>query len=279
MSPSKVTLTPSPSWADRVLRWSSVLLAAVVWASALLFGLYILAFYAMAFARGAMAKWNGNLPGLYAPELPVATVGVGLHFAAGGLILVLGGIQLLAPLRRRLPSVHRWIGRVYALACAITALGGLAFIGAKGTIGGPIMNVGFGLYGVLMLLAAIETVRHAWAGRLELHRAWGIRLFALAIGSWLYRMELGFWLLFTDGLGHASNFRGPVDHILSFFFYIPNLLVAEIVIRRTRFAVAAPWKWIASLVVLVANGFLLAGTGYFTYHYWGPAIVALFRDA
>lgn len=275
-SPNAPVVSSNP-WPDRVLRWSGLSLAAVVWASALLFGLYILAFYALALARGDMATWNDNLPGLYTAELPGATAGVGIHFAAGGLILVLGGIQLLAPLRRRLPAIHRWVGRVYAAACAITALGGLAFILAKGTIGGPVMNVGFGLYGVLMLVAAVETVRHARAGRLERHRAWGIRLFALAIGSWLYRMELGFWLLFTDGLGHTRNFQGPFDHILSFFFYLPNLLVAELVIRRTRFAIATPLKWLASLVVLLANAFLLAGTWYFTRHYWGPAILALLR--
>jgi uncharacterized membrane protein len=220
-----------PSWPDRALHWSAIGLAAIVWTSSLLFGLYILAFYALAAVRGEMASWNEVLPGLHDPVRPVATWGIGLHFAFGGLILVLGGVQLLGPVRRRFPSLHRWVGRLYVAACAVTALGGLAFIASTGTIGGLVMDIGFGLYGALMLIAAFETVRHARAGRFARHRAWGIRLFALAIGSWLYRMDYGFWIVLTGGLGHAKGFQGPFDKVMAFAFYLPNLVVAEAFIR------------------------------------------------
>ncbi|MBL9148629.1 MAG: DUF2306 domain-containing protein [Phycisphaerae bacterium] len=267
---------PRP-WADRALRWSAIGLAAIVWTSSLLFGLYILAFYAAALARGEMATWNDVLPGLYDAERPIATWGVGLHFAFGGLILVLGGVQLLSAVRRRFPAAHRWIGRLYVAACAVTAIGGLAFIASKGTIGGTVMDIGFGLYGILMLVAAVETFRHARAGRYDRHRAWGIRLFALAIGSWLYRMDYGFWIVLTGGLGHASGFRGPFDQFMAFFFYLPNLVVAEAFIRARSPRVPSFVKWIASLALVVATGAIVAGTWYFTVHYWGPPIVALVR--
>ena len=268
---------PPGSISSRVLCWSWRLLAAAVWASALLFGIYILAFYAMALLRGDMARWNGNLPGLYVADLPAATTGIGLHFAAGGVILVLGGVQLLGSVRRRAPALHRWIGRIYAPACALTAIGGLVFIAVKGTIGGAAMNVGFGLYGVLMLLASVETVRHAMAGRLDRHRAWGIRLFALAIGSWLYRMELGSWLLVTGGIGHDNRFQGPFDVALAFLFYLPNLAVAEAVIRRARYRAPVALEWTASLVLTGAAIVLGTGTWFFVTRYWGPAIVELVR--
>src|SRR5690606_33918735 len=102
------------------------------------------------------------------------------------------------------------------------------------TIGGPTMDLGFGLYGALMVLAAVQTVRHAVARRLEAHRAWAIRLFALAIGSWLYRMDYGFWMLFAGRLGHTSSFDGWFDMFMIFWFYIPNLIVAELFIRARR---------------------------------------------
>lgn len=90
----------------------------------------------------------------------------------------------------------------------MAAIGGLVFIIVKGTVGGTVMDIGFSIYGLLMLISAIETYRHAAAGRIEKHRGWALRLYALAIGSWLYRMDYGFWLLLSDGLGHSDDFSG-----------------------------------------------------------------------
>ncbi|WP_245859447.1 hypothetical protein [Spirosoma aerolatum] len=67
------------------LRWTSILLVVMVWASAALFGLYILAFYAAALYNGDMSRWNEVLPRLYERNTTMATAGIGLHFAMGGL--------------------------------------------------------------------------------------------------------------------------------------------------------------------------------------------------
>ncbi len=254
-------------------RWSSLLLVATVWCSAALFGLYILAFYAAALYEGDMQRWNGVLPGLYVRDSVASTSGIGLHFATGGIILVLGSIQLIDKVRERFPALHRWIGRVYILSSLLAAIGGLVFIFLKGTIGGTVMNIGFGLYGVLMFVAAVETLRHALARQMEKHRAWALRLYALAIGSWLYRMDYGFWLMLTDGLGHTRQFSGAFDMVMVFFFYLPNLLVAEAFIRARRFTASPILRLSASVVLLLATVFLMVGTYYFTLYYWGPAIV------
>ncbi|MFC5412416.1 DUF2306 domain-containing protein [Larkinella bovis] len=255
------------------LRWSSRMLVATVWASAALFGLYILAFYAAALYEGNMARWNQVLPRLYEPATTAATTGIGLHFATGGIILVLGSIQLIDAVRVRFPAVHRWIGRLYVLSSLLAAIGGLVFIALKGTIGGWVMDAGFSLYGLLMLVAGLQTYRYAVARKLDEHRAWALRLYALAIGSWLYRMDYGFWLLLADGLGHTSSFSGPFDRVMAFFFYLPNLVVAEAFIRARSYQASPFLRIVSSLILLAATGFLLIGTYYFTLYYWGPAIV------
>lgn len=261
---------------DRMLNVISRLLVATVWMSSLLFGLFILSFYFVALLENNTAQWNKILPGLYDESTRSATVGIGVHFAAGGVILVLGCIQLIKSVRVKYPALHRWIGRLYVLAAVAAALGGLVFIFIKGTIGGTIMDIGFAGYGLLMFLAAIQTFRHAAAKRFEAHRAWAIRLFALAIGSWLYRMDYGFWLLFTDGLWHTDSFSGPFDYFMDFFFYLPNLLIAEWFIRRHRMSDSPALKWLAATVLFVATAFLLLATYFFTTHFWGPAILDLF---
>ena len=258
---------------DRVLRWAGIALVATVWISALLFGLYILAFYAAALYDGNMTKWNKILPGLYQPNSRAATVGIGMHFAAGGIILVLGCIQLMERIRIMRPRLHHWIGRVYVVASLLAAVGGLVFIFVKGTIGGTVMDIGFGLYGVLMFVCAIETMRHAKARRLPEHRVWALRLFSLAIGSWLYRMDYGFWFLLADGAGHAKDFHGTFDQVMSFFFYIPNLLVVELFVRAKEVRSSSAVKITASIALFTATAFLLLGTYFFTDRLWGPAIV------
>jgi hypothetical protein len=258
-----------------LLHWAGILLVATVWISAGLFGLYILAFYAAALYTGDMEQWNGVLPGLYQRNLPAATAGIGLHFAAGGIILLLGSIQLIERIRVHYPAFHRWVGRLYVIASLLVAAGGLLFIVLKGTIGGTVMDIGFSLYGILVFLAAIETYRHATAGRFGKHRAWALRLYALAIGSWLYRMDYGIWFLLADRAGHLENFHGTFDRVMAFFFYIPNLLVAEVFIRSRTLRTAPVLNIASAIALLLVTGFLLTGTYYFTKAYWGPAIIKL----
>jgi len=257
-------------------RWAGIVLVATVWISALLFGFYILAFYAAALYEGNLVRWNKVLPGLYTQGSTTSITGIGLHFAAGGIILVLGSIQLISSIRTRYPSIHRWIGRLYVLSSLLASIGGLLFIIVKGAIGGLVMNIGFSVYGLLMLISAIETYRHAAAGRIEKHRAWALRLYALAIGSWLYRMDYGFWLLLSDGLGHSDNFRGTFDRVMSFFFYISNLLMAEAFIRVRNYKTTALLNLFSTFILLFMTGFLILGTYYFTKLYWGPAILEWF---
>src|SRR3546814_5046453 len=146
------------------------------------------------------------------------------------MLLLLGPIQLIGPGRGAVPRLLRWLGRLYVVAAALAGVGGLGFIIGKGTIGGPLMDVGFGIYGALMILCAERAFTLGRQRRFDAHRAWAIRLFALTVGSWLYRMEYALWYLVMGDLG-TDHFRGWFDAITTFFFYIPNLAVAEFFIR------------------------------------------------
>jgi hypothetical protein len=259
---------PAAAW----LRWSGTALAATAWFSAALFGAYIVFFYAGAVAVGAPAQWNEVLPGLFEPDAAAATAGIAAHFAAGGILLLLGPIQLVGRVRRAAPAFHRWTGRLYVASALVAGLGGLAFIFGKGTIGGTAMNVGFGLYGALVVTAAVEAFRHARARRFEHHRAWAIRLFALVIGSWLYRMEYGLWFVATDRAGHTADFRGLFDLVMNFAFYLPNLAVAELFIRA-RAAPGRPSLQAGGAALLTAATVLLAiATWEFARLAWLPGI-------
>jgi len=258
-----------------LVKITGTLLVSMVWISAGIFGLYIIAYYGRSYANGDLGAWNtGMLPNLYDSKHPNATRGIGLHFVAGGIILMLGSIQLIDWIRLHYLHFHRWLGRLYVLVCVLTAIGGLTYIFIKGTIGGIVMNIGFSGYGFAMLLSAILTIRYARSRQLEKHRAWAIRLYALAIGSWLYRMYYGF--TFFAGLRwHQADFQGTFDYIMNFFFWVPNLMVAEFFIRSSVQKFPGWFQMTGSVILLAATTFIGLATYNITKFAWGPAILGM----
>ncbi|MFL5333733.1 MAG: DUF2306 domain-containing protein [Geminicoccaceae bacterium] len=259
---------------SRAVAWATGTLALASWVSTSLFAAYILVFYIGALPAGTMQDWNKVLPRLYEPNAIASTSAMAVHLVLGAVLLILGPIQFVQRIRRRVPSLHRWIGRVYGLSALGAGLGGLGFVLGRGTVGGPMMSIGFGLYGALMSVAAVQAMRHAWRRRLALHRAWAIRLFALVIGSWLYRMDYGIWLKLAGGIGHSHGFDGPFDRVMDFFFFVPNLVVAELLIRSGRPAVAPVMRWAGIASLYAAAGFIALATFLFGRSYWIPHILA-----
>ena len=270
---SDITLTVEKTTADLVLEWAKGILIAAVWISSLLFGLYILAFYIGAIGEGDLNVWNeAALPDLYEEGEPLATAGIGIHFAMGAIILILGSIQFIPRFRINYPHIHRFFGKIYIGASFLTAVGGLTFILVSGTIGGAVMNVGFALYGILMLISTIQTYRFARAKQFETHNEWAMRLYALAIGSWLYRMSYGFWFLVMGDIGLGENFTGPFDYFMDYAFYIPSLIIVELIIQSRKSQSTTMLKVSTSVVLIVAIGLVSLGTYAFSDLLWFPVI-------
>lgn len=259
------------SWHPAV-RTTGAALAGTAWLSGCLFALYILAFYGGALLDGAIER--GQPARMFDPAALRASIGIGLHLLAGVVLLLLGPVQLVAALRKRWPTLHRWSGRIYASAAMLAGAGGLAFIFAKGTIGGTQMDIAFAIYGLALMLAAGNAVRHARARRFDAHRAWAIRLFALVIGSWLYRIEYTGWRVFAGNLGHTATFDGPFDTAMLYFFFVPNLLLAEIFLRAKREGAGLALQATAALAMAGAAALLALLTYTLALRAWGPPIFA-----
>ena len=161
---------------------------------------------------------------LFHPDAQIPSWGLYAHMVTGGIITVLAPLQLLQVVRDRAATLHRISGYLIATASIITALAGLFYIGAMGTIGGIWMSLGFSLYGVLMLWTVVRTVGLARC-RDPHHQPWAERLVILALASWLYRVHYGIWEILTGGAGTSPDFSGPFDRAQVFAFYVPYLLV------------------------------------------------------
>lgn len=233
------------------VRWLGALVVALLCLSGLQFCLYIALTYVVPLLGGELENWNANfLPGLYDADNRGATGSIGMHFITGVIVMVLGCVQLLPALRTHWPQFHRWIGRLYVGLAALTACGGLGFILLQGTVGGAVMNIGFGLYGILMIIAAVQTLRYARTRKFAFHRAWAIRLVVLVMASWLYRLEYGLFGL-LELSGRTTTFSGWFDQMMAFAFYVPNLVIAELYLRALR-PNSSTLLRAAALVALVA---------------------------
>ena len=258
-----------------LLKRSALLLLVTSWISGAIFGAYIIAFFGGALVNGNPERWNEALPGLHNRNSLPTTFAVGAHFLAGSVLLLLGPIQFIGYLRRSVPTIHRWLGRAYAISAGVAGMGGIVFIIVSGTIGGAVMDIGFGIYGALMVLCATMTYHRARTHDISRHRAWAIRLFALTIGSWLYRMEYGLWYMAFGFLGRSYTFDGWFDPAMAFLFYAPNLLIAEFFIRASGQDRGPILGYVAAAVVFTASAFITLVTINFTLGVWGPRMASV----
>ncbi|MEM6481389.1 MAG: DUF2306 domain-containing protein [Pseudomonadota bacterium] len=165
-------------------------------------------------------------------------VSIAAHMIAGAVLTIGAPLQALPFLRRRLPVWHRRLGYLlFGLAC-VTGVGGLFYIVFNGTVGGLWMSFWFAIYGAALITAATATVRFAIEKDWSRHFAWATRFVILAVGSWIYRMHYGFWYATTGGLEINEDFTGLFDRVQVFAFFVPYILVAEILLRRKAWSLA-----------------------------------------
>lgn len=130
--------------------------------------------------RGLVLPLEIVMPNMahYGPETPLA---LWAHLIGGPLALALSPFQLSARLRLRRPWLHRWTGRLYGLSILWAGLGALALL--PNFTGSPFAATGFGVLGVIWIVATALGIWHARAGRLGLHRIWMIRSVALTCAA------------------------------------------------------------------------------------------------
>lgn len=147
------------------------------------------------------------------------------HVAGAATALLIGPMQFSSALRVRFPTLHRWIGRTYAVSCLVGGAAG--FVLALGASTGPITKMGFGGLGISWLVTTSLAWRRAMQGRFVEHRAWMIRSFALTFAAVTLRLFLPLGLLLHMHIVDAYR-------ALAFLCWIPNLIVVELYLRNTK---------------------------------------------
>lgn len=149
-----------------------------------------------------------------------------IHIVASMLAILIGPFQFLPGIRKgRWLKVHRWLGRTYLLSILFGGLGGLYM--AQFAYGGPITESGFTALAVLWLYSAFMAYKHIRNKELEQHREWMTRNYALTFAGVMLRV----WSPLSDAVG--IDFL-VAYRVIGWLCWVPNLLVAEWIIRGIR---------------------------------------------
>lgn len=261
-------LSPAPErGSTSSLQWAVSAWLAVALVGQLIFAGYVSALYGGSAMAGRWEQWNRVTPRGWRADDLLGNLVFGSHVLFTVVIVFGGLIQLLPALRRRSPVLHRWSGRLYVAAAVVLALGGVAMILTRGTVGGPWQQVGTAVNGLAILICAAMTWQRARARDVMRHRRWALRLFLCVSGVFFFRIGLMAWLgVFQAPVGFdPKTFSGPFLTVLAFGQFLLPLLVLELVFHAqgpARPAVrAATSLLVGALTLLTAFGIAMATMG------------------
>ncbi len=195
----------------------------------------------------------------------IAIYAIAAHMVAGGMMNFLVPLQVHLGLTRKSRSWHKIIG----LSCLVIAFTG-AFVGTVFFVLYPESEAGRGpwshsagaMYGVAMFYVTFKCVQTIATRDFKTHKEWAVRLFALAIGSYLSRVIGGWQGLFmvTELITRETNVYFTMFR--NWGFWVAPLLMIQfyyVMQRRNKFAnLPAYTPFVVSLAGVI---FLAVGTG------------------
>jgi len=201
------------------------LLRGLGWCVMLLLALFVVSYAGFVLTTGAF-------PAPLRASFQMHHLAIAAHIAGGMVALAIAPFQLLPWLRGRRIAVHRWLGRAAMLGMLIGGLGGLAM--AAVSYGGIASHLGFGAMALAWLATAGLGYRAIRARQVAVHRRWMVRNVAITLAV----VTLRLWLPVLLGMRVPFDTAYP---IVAWLCWVPNLLVAELLIQRgTRSRVPTP---------------------------------------
>jgi uncharacterized membrane protein YozB (DUF420 family) len=151
------------------------------------------------------------------------------HVLIAGIILVIGFFQVSESFRKRFLKIHRVFGYIYVM--------GILFFSAPGGMvmaffinRGPMVLLSFVLQCSLWIYFTYEAYRYIRQRKIDLHQAMMYRSFALTLAAITLRLYIFF-------LSDEYNLSEPQGYAtLAWLSWVPNLIVAELIIRKKKFA-------------------------------------------
>jgi hypothetical protein len=151
--------------------------------------------------------------------------GIYPHALFGALALACGPFQFRRTLLLHRPQWHRRLGTLYVFSAVLTGVVGVYM--SFYSFGGIVTHIGFGALGLALFCSTVFAYRSARQKRWAHHREWMVRSFALLFAAVTLRVELPLFINVWGEFETAYLF-------VSWFCWVPNLLVAESYLHITR---------------------------------------------
>ena len=142
-----------------------------------------------------------------------------------------GWSQFSNRLRSKYLTLHRWLGKVYVLSVLLSGLAGLYI--AWFATGGLIAVTGFSGLAIAWLFCTLHAYRSIRQFEIQKHQQWMIRSYALTFAAVTLRLWIPLFQIFTP-LDFISFYK-----IIAWLCWIPNLIIAEWMVRKVTPVVAS----------------------------------------
>lgn len=265
----------SPSFAGKTLDLSAKFWFLTVLSGQAVFSYYIVMFYYTATAKHDMERFNQVMPAGYIAGDFWGNMAVFAHVLLAAIITVGGLLQLLPVLRKNLPSLHRWNGRLYVLTALIMSLSGAFMIITRyEKVAGDLFgHIAIMINGAIIVLCAVKAFQLARQKQFARHRIWALRLFVAVSGVWMLRVGVMAWLMVHGkpvGFDPVS-FSGPFLNVLYTLVYILPLAFLEMYLRAQSRGTASQ-KLITATAVVLLSFVIMGGVFGATMGMWLPRI-------
>lgn len=169
-----------------------------------------------------------------------------VHIGTSIFVLLAGVFQFSKTIIRKFPKFHRFSGKTYVLlVLLLSAPSGL--IMSFYANGGIYAKISFVIISTLWWIFTFIAYQRIVRKNIASHTNFMIRSYALTLSA----ITLRLYAFFLPGILHKFDVHLRGDHmyiLLSWLSWIPNLIIAEILIRKNVFSLKTPPKKKPSLI-------------------------------
>lgn len=213
----------------KTIRWSTFIFFSVG------VGLYPLLYLVLDMSGGLLAS-KGNLI-----ESKPWNFAFYQHILFGAVAMLTGWSQFSTRIRNKKPTLHRTFGKIYVIAVILSGAAG--FYLALFATGGLVSGFGFAFLAIGWLVSTVQAYLLIRKGQVDSHQYWMIRSYAFCWAAVTLRLWLPFFQIATT-VDFITAYR-----MIAWLCWIPNLFVAELIIRNLKKSRLAPTRKVASVTI------------------------------
>jgi uncharacterized membrane protein len=198
----------------RILGWTFFIFFAII------IGLYPLVYFLTDMGDGFL---HGKSPELL--QSVFWTAAFYMHIFFGASAMLIGWSQFSKKIRNRFLNTHRLLGKIYVASVIISGVTG--FYIALFANGGIVASLGFVGLALTWLYTTVKAFQSIRGKDIEKHEEWMIRSYAITFAA----VTLRIWIPLSQiaRIDFVEAYR-----VIAWLCWIPNLLVAELMIVRKR---------------------------------------------